>query len=1029
MVTPVKDGDQVITLLDVTQPRCASRYGEGVCEAVLGETGDHKCFNTRASCQDPDNYRGAARGSAVIDGPNGIVLDNDGAAIGDFVVTAICQSQRSTEPLDILAFNGFGSTEIFRVRLFTDRIFLGVEAGPTLNIRWRDSGSSQSNQSFFSDDITELLRSDNIFRVSVEKTDDRIDLYLNAILVASVDGGILETDDLRVSIRRPTGGVSHISDVAIYDQLPKDLSTRKINFLDDNTGLLDLYRADAIDGMTSLTGRFVNNSVARYQEPDPDGIVESPTIGKYATSIRYRFDQSIPDIYGRCIPSMRSVSITPGQINIGAMDKNLSPFGRRNVADIAFEDHPSLDIGQDPYFEERLSGDAQADGIGYNPEDRGQYWAKWLARNPFYNGYEATLYRGAVGQPVEDMQQFRYVIDQISGPDDNGGVSMTLKDVFSQVTDRKAKLPKASRGELVNALPDTETGSFEVVVPPVTGSDLDAEYPDSGEFRVAIGSEVIRVTRSGSTFTIVDRADIGTTLDSHDADDTVQLVYAKEALLATTIVRDMLLDGTIITADQIPFNDWTNEADEFFPNLYTGYIVKPTPVNELVGELAEQAGFSIWPEIETGIIRVRALTPEGSVSADLIEIRDILDDGLDKRRKQDSRVSQVWVYFGLIDPTEDLDDNTNYRTRLIRGDLAAQDESQYGTPAIREVYSRWIPQFGRGAAETVGDRILSLFRDPPLSASFNLAITRELPFQLAQRFNATFDREQDLTGLARQLAMVPIQIMRNENRLMIAAQELRFFAPPDQARNIFIDNDTLNFNLRQSHDNLFGPASSGDEINVFVNAVVGSSNVGSFAFDTGNWPSGVSITIIISATGFIYGLGGSGGNGGGGALGGEGRDDGDPGEDGGDALIIDYPVTITGDGTIAAGGGGGGGGSGGTLRAAGAGGGGGAGRENGAGGISSASASPSTQTGTQDGDPSTDTEGGEGGEGLLRGVKVAGDGGRGGDLGEPGQPGETTTVSGATAEGGAGGQPGRAIVGMSNITFLSPSPTIIGATE
>lgn len=756
MVTPVQDGDQVITLLDITQPQCALVYGEGQCQAVLGETGEHKCFNGRASCQDPENY------------------------------------------------------------------------APTATV-----------------------------------------------------------------------------------------------------------------------------------------------------TTRYRKDESIPDIYGRCIPSLRSVSITPGQINIGAMDRNVSPFGRRNVADLTFEDHPSLDIGQDPYFEERISGEAQGDGIGYNPEERGTYWPKWLARNPFHSGYEATLYRGAVGQPVEDMQRFNYVIDQISGPDDNGGVSMTLKDLFSRVTERKAKLPKASRGELANDLPEGETGSFNVKVP--GGTDINEEYPASGAFRVTIGSEVIRVTRSGTTFSIQQRADIGTRLDSHDADDTVQLVYSQEGESSGQITRNLLVEGTIVRDEQIPLDDWLEQSGSF---RYTAHIVKPTPVEDLIGELSEQAGFTVYPEISTGMIRLRALEPQVGASATLTEIRDVLDDGVDKRRRQDTRVSQVWVYFGLIDPTEDLDDNTNFRTRLIRGDLASESDEQYGNPAIREVYSRWIPQFGRGEAQNVGDRILSLYRDPPLSASFNLAVTRTLPFTLAERFNITLDREQGFTGLAQKLSMVPIQIMRSQDRLMIAAQELRFFTPPDEARNLFIDNDTQNFNLRDAHDGQFGPAVSGDEINCFINAVVGSEGATTISFDTGDWPAGVTINLILSADGVLAGRGGDAGP--------RNLSD-DRGFPGHLALRVRVPVNVDNGGVI----GGGGGGGGGAFVLGAIRGGGGAGRIVGEG----------ANNGTL-------FLGGDGQ--VISGNARTGDGG---DMGQDGDP--RTDTNGNPVAGSEGGEAGNAIEGVANVTFIA----------
>ena len=42
--------------IEIEQAQCALDYSNNPCEAVLGTTGANKCFNTRETCQDPDNY-------------------------------------------------------------------------------------------------------------------------------------------------------------------------------------------------------------------------------------------------------------------------------------------------------------------------------------------------------------------------------------------------------------------------------------------------------------------------------------------------------------------------------------------------------------------------------------------------------------------------------------------------------------------------------------------------------------------------------------------------------------------------------------------------------------------------------------------------------------------------------------------------------------------------------------------------------------------------------------------------------------
>lgn len=50
---------ELFEYIELDMPKCALAYGEGLCKAKLGITGDQKCYNTRASCQDPANYDGS----------------------------------------------------------------------------------------------------------------------------------------------------------------------------------------------------------------------------------------------------------------------------------------------------------------------------------------------------------------------------------------------------------------------------------------------------------------------------------------------------------------------------------------------------------------------------------------------------------------------------------------------------------------------------------------------------------------------------------------------------------------------------------------------------------------------------------------------------------------------------------------------------------------------------------------------------------------------------------------------------------
>lgn len=721
---------------------------------------------------------------------------------------------------------------------------------------------------------------------------------------------------------------------------------------------------------------------------------------------------------GYVIPSLESINTTPMRINIGAMDKNLSPFGAREAVTMVFSDHLHSDHKVDKYRLERHTGDADQDGA-YDPYERGTYWRKWLARNPYHEGDALRVYQGTVGQALAEMEVRHYVIDKINGPS-NGRVTVTAKDLFAQVEAHKAVAPFASEGELAA---DITAAATSFALSPTGIGDLD--YGTSGH--VAVGDEAMSYTRTAGSDTLsVTRGALNTVAAAHDREDRVQVVLVYSAQQAQNITEDLLTTYGGVAAARIPSAAWDTEAADNFSNLYTAYIAEPTPIEQLIGELAEQAGFSIWPDVRTNQIELKALVPASAGAIDYTVDDDawIKAGTLSIKRVPDQRVSEVWIYYGKINPLEDEDKKSNYRSRLIVADLNAEDSTQYGTAAIREVFSRWIAQFGRTAADDVGDRILAMFRDPPFRATFDLHAARDGLLELANPFRLDTEEVTDDTGDNKLTTHLPIKLSRSENLVHVESQQLQFFidsaagSPADSERVLYIDQDTNNFNIRTEHDALFQAPVSGDIVRVRIAAgvVVGSSSTGTPAMQSGSWPTGIEI--FIENLGRIAGAGGGGGKGG---LKQTGESpDGLPGEAGGLALSVAVAVKFYNiDGVIAGGGGGGGGGASAiNFVHSGGGGGGGAGRAAGTAGTG----------GNNNATDGTLTAAGAGGSGV-------GDGGTGGAGGAPGQVG-SSGASTADYTGGAAGAAGAAISGVSNISWVdaNDSPTaddgtILGATS
>jgi hypothetical protein len=661
----------------------------------------------------------------------------------------------------------------------------------------------------------------------------------------------------------------------------------------------------------------------------------------------------------------------------------------------------------------------------YDPYERGTFWPRWLARNPYYVNYRCRIRRGLMGQALEDMRVWYYIMTNIAGVSE-GKVTIKVKDLFSKVEARKAVFPAPSLGELNGNL--TGSPATFSVLPTGIGdtADVDGGYASitaSVEGHVVIGKEAIRATRTGDTFTVAQRGALGTTQEDHDDADLVQLVGYLNGQVHNNIYTLLTAYAGVPAAD-IPKSEWDVKVQVMSPNVYTAYVPEPTPVDDLCGELMEQAGCTVWADTSTGRIEFVPLVPVAPNVT--IDDTDIVDGSLALPKQESKRISRALLYFGIRDIVEGIDNASNFHARVISPDLSAEDSTQYGEMSLRIVHSRWIAQGGTVSATQTVTRLLSIYRDPPRQADFKLhAVSAEaVPLSLAVPFVLETADVQNAIGKQEGLTMVPIKINATEAQATISAQQMRWaidLGDPN-VREIFITDDTTNVTLRTMHDALYIPP-IGSETVTFENGegvIVGSLSTSSPAMDTGLWPAGVDL--YLNNFGRVQGKGGAAGNGGDWNLG-----NGTAGQAGGLALLARYAITIDNEfGEIW--GGGGGGGAGGETHlfnvsgVGGSGGGGGSGYLSGTGGSGGAGQVP-----LHNGLPGSagTTEAGGAGGGRVNGGGGArnGAGGTGGAPGAAGAAGESGFWPGFPTGGStnptAGGAAGAAVNGNSFITWTN----------
>lgn len=544
-----------------------------------------------------------------------------------------------------------------------------------------------------------------------------------------------------------------------------------------------------------------------------------------------------------CLPSIKAVSFTPAVISLG------EDLGQRASVSIVFHDHPHSDTGP--------GGDKYLADRAYDPFKQGSWWGKFRARQPYMRSRPMRLIRGLVGQTLAEMETRHYVVESFDGPAADGTYTLVAKDVLKLADDDRSQAPALSNGFLVSAITSSSTSA---TLSPTGIGNL--EYPASGKVAIG-GKEICAFTRSGDVLTLT-RAQANTTAVAHAAQDRVQLVLEYAGEDAADIVADLLETYAGIDPAYIPLTAWQTETGAYLQTVYTALIAEPTGVRQLVSELVAQAALAMWWDDLNQQIRLqvlRAIPPQATTFDD----GNTLAGTLRNKEQPDKRLSQVWTYFAQRDPLRPIDDADNYRSVALTVDLQAQTD--YGTPAIKKIYSRWIPALGRTVALRLNALQIGRYRDPPRLLSFDLFRYGPVVPVLGGGYNVQSWHFQDATGAR---APVPVQITRlnpSADRYAIEATEVLFTSvdggtPTEGERVLIVDSNINNVNLRTAHDSIY-PAVDGSEsppvqVRCIVESgvIVGSANTSTPAFDVGTWPSGVVLTLEVR--GRIQGAGGNG---------------------------------------------------------------------------------------------------------------------------------------------------------------------------
>lgn len=484
-------------------------------------------------------------------------------------------------------------------------------------------------------------------------------------------------------------------------------------------------------------------------------------------------------------PALAGVSSRPSELNLSGIDPQSTALGTRARVTVGLQDFTYADILTDPYYSERISGAAQFSGVGYTPNAQGTFLGRLVARHPYYVGLPLRVLRGAAGQLVAAMESASYVISEWKGPNAGGAVSITAKDILDLADNEKAIAPGASRGKLAEAI--TADATSVVLVPATVGD----EYPTSGS--LVIGREIVSYTRSGDTLTFTARGTDGTIAASHAARDVAQVVLRYTDQRMCDVIYDLLLNYAGIDASYMDLAAWQAENDSWLGGLMVSAIItKPTGVSRLVGEIC-QLGVMVWWDEIAKEIRFRANRPlaPGEEFYPLSDDANFLRGSLDIDRADDQRISAIYLWHGVIDPTENQDSDKNFAKLSV----AAVGDDPYNQDAFKTIYCRWFGRDGDDAAAgVIVDRLLGRFRDTPIEISATLDIKDKEGVRLGALARVATYLLQDPTGAKSsrpmQVNRVEVSDTRVQVRLQTYGLEGRFGFWMDEATSPDYSTDT-----------------------------------------------------------------------------------------------------------------------------------------------------------------------------------------------------------------------------------------------
>ncbi len=413
----------------------------------------------------------------------------------------------------------------------------------------------------------------------------------------------------------------------------------------------------------------------------------------------------------------------PTVIAVDSASSVLTPgkgLGVRSSVKVQLCDHPWTDVGIDKYVLERT----------YDPDQRGTFWGKFLARNRYYLNRLMVVRTGyltdAGGYDPANFTSRSYLITAIDGPDNKGTISITAKDPLKLADGEKSKLPQASSAKLVSDITNTDT---TITISPA--DDL-TQWWAWGQRYIRIEDELMSVTAQtgiGTTTAVltVVRGDqplryepsLNITAE-HKAAAGVQPCFWFPEQMVYDIVYFLLHDIAGIDPAYLDYAGWKAHIDSEYPYLsFSALISEPVDVKKMLVEITE-LGVYIWWHDRDQLVKLHGVRPASGSLANLNENANLVADSVAVGSDNAALVTQAWLMYDLNFPTSNMTQLKNYRVVDVRSNLDRETDVEYGYPAINSVATRWLTRADFSVAVQINGNLLQQYQDIRRLISFQI---------------------------------------------------------------------------------------------------------------------------------------------------------------------------------------------------------------------------------------------------------------------------------------------------------------------